>query len=78
MTKGITKSLAVKHAATRRDALPVGMSIASHPDEPAELTLPPPDEALAQAHPAPSAEDLEIDGLTDQEWADFERALSER
>jgi len=54
------------------------MSIASHPDEPAELTLPPPDEALAQAHPAPSAEDLEIDGLTDQEWADFERALSER
>lgn len=54
------------------------MSIVPHPDEPAGLTVVPPDEALARALAAPSAEDLEIDGLTDQEWTAFERALSER
>jgi len=54
------------------------MSIAPHPDEPAGLTVLPPDEALARALPVPSAEDLEIEGLTDQEWADFEQALTER
>ncbi len=54
------------------------MSIVPHPDEPGGLTVVPPDEALARALPVPSAEDLKIDGLTDQEWTAFERALSER
>ncbi len=56
----------------------VSMSIASHPDEPAGLTVLPPDEALERALPVPSAEDLEIEGLTDQEWTAFERALFDR
>lgn len=54
------------------------MSIASHPDDPAGLTVLPPDEAVEQALPVPRAEDLEIEGLTDQEWTAFEQALSER
>lgn len=56
----------------------VSMSIAPHADEPAGPTVLPPEEALARALPVPSAQDLKIDGLTDQEWANFERALSER
>ena len=54
------------------------MSFASHSSEPTRLTVLSPDDALAHALPAPSAEELEIANLTDKEWADFERALAER
>lgn len=54
------------------------MSIAPHSDEAAGLTVLSPDDALASALPPPSAEDLKIEGLTDQEWKEFERALAER
>jgi len=36
------------------------------PDEPAGLTVLPPDEALARALPVPSAEELEIEELTER------------
>jgi hypothetical protein len=54
------------------------MSIATHPEEPVGLTVLSPDDALDRALPAPSAQDLEIEDLTDQEWTAFQRALSER
>ena len=54
------------------------MSIASHPEEPVGLTVLPPDDALDRALPAPNARDLEIEGLTDQEWTAFQQALSDR
>ena len=54
------------------------MSIASHPEEPVRLTVLSPDDALDRALPAPSAQDLKIEGLTDQEWTAFEQALSDR
>lgn len=54
------------------------MSIASHPDEPSGLTVLPPEEALRRALPAPTAEELEIEGLTDEEWTAFQEALASR
>jgi len=38
----------------------------------------PPKEALLRARPLPSDADMVIDGLTDDEWAAFQEALSER
>ena len=38
----------------------------------------PPDEALKRALPLPSDEDMQIEGLTDDEWKAFETALAER
>jgi len=54
------------------------VSIASQPDEPSGLTVLPPEEALRRALPAPTAEELEIEGLTDEEWTAFELALASR
>ena len=54
------------------------MSIASHPGEPSGLTVLPPEEALQRALPAPTAEELEIEGLTDEEWTAFQEALASR
>lgn len=42
------------------------------------LTVLPPDEALKRALPMPSDEDMQIEGLTDDEWKAFETALAER
>lgn len=53
-------------------------SVASQPDEPSGLTVLPPEEALRRALPAPTAEELEIEGLTDEEWTAFEQALASR
>jgi len=54
------------------------MSIVSHSDEPSGLTVLPPEEALKRALPAPTAEELEIEGLTDEEWTAFQEALASR
>ncbi|MGB3411207.1 MAG: hypothetical protein WBA45_08405 [Microthrixaceae bacterium] len=54
------------------------MSIASPSNEPSALTVLPPEEALQRALPAPTAEELEIEGLTDEEWTAFEQALASR
>ncbi len=63
-------------------AIPSGtldrMSIASHSDESSGLTVLPPEEALERALPAPAAAELEIEGLTDEEWTAFQEALSSR
>lgn len=47
-------------------------------DEPERLTLLPAREALRRARPLPSADDMAIEGLTDDEWKAFEAALKDR
>jgi len=42
------------------------------------LTVLPPEEALRRARPVPVEKDLRIEGLTDAEWAAFEKAIAER
>lgn len=54
------------------------VSVVPHPDEPIGLTVLPPDEALKQARPLPTDDEMAIDGLTDDEWKAFEAALAER
>ena len=54
------------------------MSIASHSDGSSGLTVLPPEEALERALPAPTAEELAIEGLTDEEWTAFQEALTSR
>jgi hypothetical protein len=48
------------------------------PAEPVGLTVLPPEDALAHAQPVPTDDELAIDGLTDDEWKAFEKALTER
>lgn len=55
-----------------------GVSVVPHPDEPTGLTVLPPEEALKRARPLPSDEEMAIEGLTDDEWKAFEKALAER
>lgn len=55
-----------------------GMPVAPNPRKPMGLTVLPPDEALKRALPMPSDEDMQIEGLTDDEWKAFETALAER
>ena len=55
-----------------------GRVSSAQPIEPAGLTVLPPDEALKRALPLPSDEDMRIEGLTEAEWAAFERALADR
>lgn len=54
------------------------MSVAPTSDEPARLTVVSPREALRRARPLPSDEDMKIEGLTNEEWEAFERALAGR
>ena len=54
------------------------MSSVPHPAEPTGLTVLPPEEALARALPVPTDEELAIEGLTDDEWKAFAKALAER
>ena len=54
------------------------MSVVPPLDEPDGLAVFPPEEALRRAHPLPSDDDMAIDGLTDDEWKAFEKALAER
>ena len=54
------------------------MTLVPQSDEPARLTVLSPREALRNAKPLPNNEELAIDGLTDEEWSAFEKALAER
>ncbi|MBK5224851.1 MAG: hypothetical protein JJE52_18645 [Acidimicrobiia bacterium] len=54
------------------------MSVVPSSDEPKGITVLPPDEALQRARPAPSDQELAIEGLTDEEWTAFETAIAER
>lgn len=54
------------------------VSVVPHPDDPAGLTVLPPEEALKRARPLPTDEEMAIEGLTDDEWKAFEKALAER
>jgi len=54
------------------------VSVVPHPEEQPVLIVLPPKEALLRARPLPSDADMVIDGLTDDEWAAFQEALSER
>ena len=54
------------------------MSTVPNPREPARLTVLPPDEALRRARPLPGRGEFAIEGLTEDEWNAFEKALAER
>ena len=59
-------------------AYTAAMSVVPNPQEPVGLTVLPPDEAVKHARPVPSDAELAIEGLTDEEWKAFEKALTER
>ena len=61
-----------------RDAYSRCMSAIDPMREPEVLTVLPPEEALRRARPVPVEKDLRIEGLTDAEWAAFEKAIAER
>ncbi len=54
------------------------MSTVPHSDEPVGLTVLPPEDALKRARPLPTDDEMTIEGLTDDEWMAFEKALAER
>jgi hypothetical protein len=56
----------------------VSMSVVPNPDDLGGLTMLDPEEALLRARPLPSDAELAIEGLTDDEWKAFEKALAER
>lgn len=60
------------------EAYAFGVSVAEHPREPGHLTVVSPKEALQRAQPLPSDDDMAIEGITDEEWDAFERALADR
>lgn len=54
------------------------VSIDPRPDDLTGLTVLSPEDALKRARPLPSDEEMAIEGLTDDEWKAFEKALAER
>lgn len=69
-----------KHACRRWATwrIVLAVSVAEQPSEPSHLTVLGPQDALREAKPMPSNDEMAIDGLTDEEWDAFERALAER
>jgi hypothetical protein len=55
-----------------------GVSVVPHPDEPTALTVLPPEEALKRAQVLPTDDEMAIEGLTEDEWKAFDKALSEQ
>ena len=55
-----------------------GMSVADRAGESNPLTVVTPTEALERAVPFPTDADMAVEGLTDDEWNAFERALGDR
>lgn len=60
------------------DAYTCGVSVAEDPREESRPTVLSPLDALDRAHQLPDADDMVIEGLTDDEWAAFEQALTDR
>ena len=60
------------------EAYAFDVSVADHQQEPGHVTVVSPKEALQRARPLPSDEDMAIEGITDEEWDAFERALADR
>lgn len=56
----------------------MAMSVVPQPEDPSGPVMLAPELALRSARPIPSAEELEIDGLTDEESTAFENAIAER
>jgi hypothetical protein len=54
------------------------VAVVEHPEDVPHLIVAPPHEALQLAQPLPSDDEMAIEGLTDDEWKAFERALAER
>lgn len=54
------------------------MSIAESPQDPNQLLVVTPQDALQRARPLPSDHDMAIEGLTTEEWNAFEHALADR
>lgn len=53
------------------------VSIAAQPSETLHLTVLGPQDAIREAKPMPSTDEMAIDGLAHEEWDAFERALAE-
>lgn len=54
------------------------MSVVPASDAACPLTVVLPDEAVERSLPIPGVDELGIEGLTDEEWEAFERALADR
>lgn len=54
------------------------VSVAENSQEPSHLMMVTPKDALQRALPLPSADDMAVEGLTDEEWDAFEQALADR
>jgi hypothetical protein len=54
------------------------VSVAENTGESSHLTVVTPKEALQRARPLPSADEMTIEGLTNEEWEAFEQTLSDR
>jgi hypothetical protein len=54
------------------------MSAFPDPSGPPALVVLPPDEAVRRAGPVPTEDELALEGVTDDEWSAFERALADR
>lgn len=54
------------------------VSVVPNPEEPTGLTVLPPEEALRRAKPLPTDDEMSIEGLADDEWNTFEKALTDQ
>jgi hypothetical protein len=54
------------------------VSVVPQPEKSPRLTVLPLNEAIRQARPLPSDDDMAIEDLTDDEWQAFQKALTER
>jgi hypothetical protein len=54
------------------------VSVADRAGESNPLTVVTPTEALGRSVPLPTDADMAVEGLTDDEWNAFERALADR
>lgn len=52
------------------------MSTVEQPEQPS-VRFYPADEAVKRARPLPPREDLLIEGVTDEQWSNFQEALAE-
>jgi hypothetical protein len=71
-----TSSLACERSGRTRTL--ISMSVVPNPEDLGGLTVLDPEEALLRARPLPSDAEMAIEGLTDDEWKAFEKALAER
>jgi hypothetical protein len=65
-------------APATRATYPSSMSVAESPHESSDLIVVSAKEAVERAKPLPSDDDMAVEGLTDDEWDAFERAIADQ